>query len=100
MAQKLFADKEPCALLAQDTLNCKAMNRIKIILNEFDDSNFMKKFASIFIDNNYTNTSLLNDFHHVKYTHHADDDDCVFEQIFSYITEAIDTRCDGKNANL
>eukprot|EP01083_Nonionella_stella_P273309 927052_1 len=96
MAQKLFADKEPCALLAQDTLNCKAMNRIKIILNEFDDSNFMKKFASIFIDNNYTNTSLLKDFHHIKYTHHADDDDCEFAKLFEYITDGIRTHCDGK----
>eukprot|EP01083_Nonionella_stella_P273307 927049_1 len=99
MAHKLFAEKDQCTLSQQElpnTLTCKAMSRIKMILNEFNDCNFMKKFESIFIDTCYTNTSLLKDFHHIKYAHHADDDDCEFANIFSYITGGIRTNCDGR----
>eukprot|EP01083_Nonionella_stella_P277452 943177_1 len=93
---ELFANKDQCMLSQQRTLKCKAMNRIKIILNEFDHGNFKKMFSSIFANNNYTNSSLLRDFNHIKYTHQADDDDYEFANIFDYITDGIQTHCGGK----
>eukprot|EP01084_Bolivina_argentea_P315366 546354_1 len=67
-----------------DILNCKAVQRMKIILNKYDaisQSNItneckdeLVKFMHSLFDNNYTNTLLLNDFNHIKYYHHLDED--------------------------
>eukprot|EP01083_Nonionella_stella_P003583 10304_1 len=109
MAYKVFGNKHQCdvsQLQPQDPqfvlhpLKCQAMNRIKIILhlvNEHEDeSNFMDELTSIFTPNHYTNTSLLNDFHHIKYTHHVDDDDAVFAKTYEYFVGGIGTVCDGR----
>eukprot|EP01083_Nonionella_stella_P144689 452189_1 len=56
----------------------------------------MNKFASLFITNHYTNASLLNDFHHIKYTHHADDTDRAFSKIYEYCIDDIGTVCNEK----
>eukprot|EP01083_Nonionella_stella_P106435 307227_1 len=111
MAYKVFRTNHQCDISQQhdtvDTLNCQAINRLKIILNEFNDDSFLQNerddestlidtFESIFIQNHYTNTSLLNDFHHIKYTHHADDDDDVFSKIHVYFMDGIGTACNQK----
>eukprot|EP01083_Nonionella_stella_P065986 173396_1 len=88
MAHEIFENKRQCETPRSpplsDPRHCLAVNRIKIILHEFNDdplhkdrrgneSKLMDKFASIFISHGYTNTSLLNDFHHIKYAHNVDD---------------------------
>eukprot|EP01083_Nonionella_stella_P221284 790746_1 len=108
MAHDVFASKRQCEIHPKNTLNiCQAINRIKIILHALNDdllrenphenqSHLMDKFASIFIRNHYTNTSLLNDFHHIKYMHNADDNDGVFAQIYQYFIAEMDTVCKAK----
>eukprot|EP01083_Nonionella_stella_P221283 790744_1 len=107
MAHSSFGNKRQCEIPHQDTSKCEAIKRIKYILHEFNDnplhkdreeneSNLMDKFAAIFIDNHYTNTSLLNDFHHVKYIHDADDNDEAFAKIYEYFTDGIGTICNEK----
>eukprot|EP01083_Nonionella_stella_P235141 827135_1 len=101
----VFGNKRHCGMAEQNTLKCQSINRIKIIVREFNakclhkdrsenESNLMDKFESIFITNDYTKTSLLNDFHHIKYTHNADENDDAFSKIYEYITDGIDTPCD------
>eukprot|EP01083_Nonionella_stella_P232714 820616_1 len=103
----LFENKRQCDIPHQDASKCEAIKRIKYILHEFNDnplredreeneSNLMDKFAAIFISNHYTNTSLLNDFHHVKYIHDADDNDEAFAKLYEYFTDEIGTICNEK----
>eukprot|EP01083_Nonionella_stella_P159508 520392_1 len=104
---EVFEEKRQCEISQQGVLKCQAINRIRTILHGFNDnplhkdpheneSNLMNKFALIFIDNHYTNTSLLNDFHHIKYAHHADDNDDAFSKIHEYLIDGIDTVCNEK----
>eukprot|EP01083_Nonionella_stella_P083340 230386_1 len=102
MAHQVFGNTHQCEIIdiEQNTFKCQAIKRIQIILHEFNDDqhepNLVEKFATIFISNGYTNTSLLNDFHHIKYTHHADDDDSVFSKIHTYFVNEIGTVCNEK----
>eukprot|EP01083_Nonionella_stella_P135637 412599_1 len=108
MAHEAFGNERQCKAARHHSLNtCQAINRIKIILYEFNDdllhkherkneSNFMDKFAFIFISNRYTNISLLNDFHHIKYMHHVDDDDDAFSEIYHHFIDGIATLCNEK----
>eukprot|EP01084_Bolivina_argentea_P107285 191817_1 len=72
---------------SQDISACKCTNRIKMILDKFniiiDEPN--NEIAKSF-NNSYTNTQLLNDFHHIKYDHNVDDDDNAFAKMYEYIT--------------
>eukprot|EP01083_Nonionella_stella_P118571 354000_1 len=105
-SRNVFGNKNQCNVEKPNILKCEAIRRIKIILHEFNDTPFlahkpknqfnaMDKFASIFINNGYTNTSLLNDFHHIKHMHCADDDDYMFARIYEYFIDDIGTVCNG-----
>eukprot|EP01083_Nonionella_stella_P200706 734775_1 len=111
MAHDVFGNKRQCEIPQQDILKCQAIRRIKIILHDFNnnpsqkdrhenESTLMNQFASIFVSNCYTNTSLLNDFHHIKYVHRADDNDEAFSKIHEYFIDGIDTVCDGNQCLL
>eukprot|EP01083_Nonionella_stella_P089635 250175_1 len=100
MAHDVFGNKRQCEIPQQDILKCQAIRRIKIILHDFNnnpsqkdrhenESTLMNQFASIFVSNCYTNTSLLNDFHHIKYVHRADDNDEAFSKIHEYFIDDI-----------
>eukprot|EP01084_Bolivina_argentea_P251525 421871_1 len=95
----VFKDIES-ACLQENILNCKSVERIKIILNTFNDKNMENKDANeltqlintIFNDH-YTNTQLINDFNHIKYHHHADDKDEIFAETFKHFTNSMQTDC-------
>eukprot|EP01083_Nonionella_stella_P213362 769620_1 len=102
----VFENEYQCEI-SQNTLKCQAINRIQLILHEFNDyslhkdrhvnqSNLMDKFESIFINNRYTNTSLLNDFHHIKYMHRADDNNEVFSKLYEKFIDVIGAVCNVK----
>eukprot|EP01083_Nonionella_stella_P221285 790747_1 len=106
---QVFSDIHQCEIqeIQEAILKCQSIKRIQIILHEFNDdplhkdphkneSNLEDKFASIFIRNGYTNTSLLNDFHHIKYMHHADDNDDAFSKIYEHVIDGISTVCNEK----
>eukprot|EP01083_Nonionella_stella_P213363 769621_1 len=104
--QELFKNKDKCETSPQNVLKCPAINRIRIILHEFnlnllhkdqhDEYNLMDKLAPIFFDNRYTNTSLLNDFHHIKYMHRADDNNEVFSKLYEKFIDVIGAVCNVK----
>eukprot|EP01083_Nonionella_stella_P089638 250181_1 len=111
MAYEVFGNQRQCEIHQKNSLGtCYAIARVKIILRELNDdlaidfhknqqqkeSKFMDKFVFIFSNNNYTNTSLLNDFHHIKYTHHTDDNDDAFSKIYQYFIGAIGRICNEK----
>eukprot|EP01083_Nonionella_stella_P083341 230388_1 len=102
MAHQVFGNTHQCEIIdiEQNTFKCQAIKRIQIILHEFNDDqhepNLVEKFATIFISNGYTNTSLLNDFHHIKYMHHADDNDDAFSKIYEHVIDGIGTVCNEK----
>eukprot|EP01084_Bolivina_argentea_P173419 300368_1 len=73
---------------------CNSARRIKSILNNFTtititnvDKQKDSQCITRLMNNNYTNTNLLNDFDHIKYNHHADDDS-QFEKMTSYFVDA------------
>eukprot|EP01083_Nonionella_stella_P221286 790749_1 len=103
MAHDVFQSKSKCEISQQNALKCPAINRMRVILQEFNlnplrhenEYNLLDKLASIFKNNDYTNTSLLNDFHHIKHMHCADDDDYMFARIYEYFIDDIGTVCNG-----
>eukprot|EP01083_Nonionella_stella_P221287 790750_1 len=104
MAHDVFQSKSKCEISQQNALKCPAINRMRVILQEFNlnplrhenEYNLLDKLASIFKNNDYTNTSLLNDFHHIKYMHHADDNDDAFQKIYEYFVDGIGSVCNEK----
>eukprot|EP01084_Bolivina_argentea_P199154 340836_1 len=83
-------------LLADQTvLQCPALNRINLILNTFNSkindnienhSTSIRQIHSIFSDD-YTKSKLLNDFHHIKYYHHVDENNHQFDTVFQYLAK-------------
>eukprot|EP01084_Bolivina_argentea_P271485 461985_1 len=88
-----------------DISQCLSAQRIQIILNEFNKiiqiqthtyDQYSTLIENIFTNNHYSNTDLLNDFHHIKYDHNADDDDIQFQQIYTFFMEPIKDICQQK----
>eukprot|EP01084_Bolivina_argentea_P073349 133109_1 len=71
---------------------CESTKRIKHTLDKLNASN--GNIYDFFAKNNYTSTILLNDFNHIKYHHHVEDNDSHFAKIFTYITEEDNQICD------
>eukprot|EP01084_Bolivina_argentea_P290458 498932_1 len=88
-----------------DVTQCTAATRIKIILNKFSTittdniTNIFTNETLIYNNNNYNNTDLLNDFHHIKYTHNADKDEQKFSEIYTYFVNGNDEVCQKKQCN-
>eukprot|EP01084_Bolivina_argentea_P202478 345953_1 len=61
-----------------------------MILDKFNIHNVKNEITNLPLHDDYTNTHLLNDFHHIKYHHNTDQDDNVFSEIYEYITEGMD----------
>eukprot|EP01084_Bolivina_argentea_P123230 218384_1 len=100
-----FKDMHTCTY--NDVLQCKSVQRLKSILNQFhkiinsknhDQQHVGSKFSMILNDvkSGYNNTHLLNDFNHVKYgiNHHVEEDNQQFEKIYNYMTNNGKTICD------
>eukprot|EP01084_Bolivina_argentea_P081688 147896_1 len=83
---------------------CKAINTIKRILNQFNVINEDKDVTQnmihdVFNENEYTILDLLNDFHHIKYNHKTDDSDQNFAEIYEYFVDEMDTICKQNQCN-
>eukprot|EP01084_Bolivina_argentea_P214285 363812_1 len=105
VTNKLNEDTTDTKQCQQDNIiQCPSMKRLEIILHKFDKylqnniSNECKDkieqlIRETFSDNtNYT--QLVNDFNHIKYYHHADDNHLVFAEIFQYFTQNVAMNCD------
>eukprot|EP01084_Bolivina_argentea_P000968 1779_1 len=82
---------------------CEAVNRIKMILNKFNTINtetniITKMINGVFASNNYSNSCLLNDFHHMK-QNHITNDDMKFAEIYAYLVNGMDKICKNKQCN-
>eukprot|EP01084_Bolivina_argentea_P151888 265051_1 len=80
---------------------CKAAERIKIVLYQFTliknnvtEPEIRQLITDTFDNNYYTNTQLVNDFNHLKYDHNVDDNDFVFAKVFEYMTNDKNMECD------
>eukprot|EP01084_Bolivina_argentea_P034777 64414_1 len=104
-SQDVFKDSSQCR--EDNVLNCKSLQRIKIILikwNKITQSTIVNEckdeldilIRDIFHDNNYTMTQLLNDFNHIKYDHYVDENDLVFGEVFQYFTKGVDIICNPR----
>eukprot|EP01084_Bolivina_argentea_P256210 431273_1 len=93
MFADLFTDKQDCS--QDDVLKCNSFKRIKILLKQCDDIVNETQLVDLATQNKihdlihhqlgqdvYTNTDLLNDFHHIKYEHGVEDDVDKFDHIF------------------
>eukprot|EP01084_Bolivina_argentea_P154158 268764_1 len=109
----VFKDTSGCISEQNDISQCISAQRIKIILTKFHEivdtnntnksNNLTKKNNSndvfiqlvneIFLQNNYSNTQLVDDYHHIQ-DHHQVDDDETFDKIFQYFTNNMTTQCD------
>eukprot|EP01084_Bolivina_argentea_P257421 433695_1 len=84
---------------------CTSVKRIAIILGTFnqiiDNKNdeFEKMINHLFVNNNYTNTQLLNDFHHIKYDHAVDFDEYKFADVYNYMNRNTDKICPMKRCH-
>eukprot|EP01084_Bolivina_argentea_P077880 141330_1 len=85
-----------------DISQCLSAQRIRIILNKFNKiiqiqthayDEYSTLIENIFTGNDYSNTDFLNDFHHIKYSHKADDDDIQFNKIYTFFIEDIKDIC-------
>eukprot|EP01084_Bolivina_argentea_P262237 443409_1 len=97
MAEDVFSETVECK--ENKISNCTSATRIKCILCALNQSNKMNMemesiIHNIFIKYDYTNTKLLDDFHHVKYYHNVDDDHAKFAEIFHFFTQGNDAFCD------
>eukprot|EP01084_Bolivina_argentea_P077878 141328_1 len=87
-----------------DISQCLSVQRIRIILNKFNkiiqiQTHAYDKYSTLMdniFTNHYSNTDLLNDFHHIKYGHKADDDDVQFNKIYTFFIEDIKDICKQK----
>eukprot|EP01084_Bolivina_argentea_P116377 206790_1 len=68
----------------QDLLSCSSTHNIAQVLRK------VNPFGCIEILNN---TTLLNDFNHIKYHHKVDDDDSKFHKMWKYLSNNIDKAC-------
>eukprot|EP01084_Bolivina_argentea_P234267 394383_1 len=95
----IFQPEKRDDLCAQQDINkCLSAQRLKYILdtnNNYSDKIdiMMKTLDNIFKQYDYTNTSLLDDFNHVKYYNHNNKeeeiDDFEFNKIFTYFTNFV-----------
>eukprot|EP01084_Bolivina_argentea_P228047 385240_1 len=79
----MFKDVSACT--TNIALQCPSLKRIKFMMDKFNQcpaSNFSNLIQEIFVVNHYTNTHLVNDFHHMIYVHVIDDDQ-KFQEIFT-----------------
>ena len=58
-------------------------------------TNSMYDFINFKLGENYNNTQLLNDFHHLLYVHARD-----FEFIYNYLSEQMGTKCMASICNV
>eukprot|EP01084_Bolivina_argentea_P219381 372099_1 len=95
----IFQDTSHCTSI--DISQCACVGRIKIVLSKFmaKQIELTSLLNELFINNKYTNTKLLNDFHHIKYHHKTDDDDKQFDKIHAYIKDDATMKCDLKQCN-
>eukprot|EP01084_Bolivina_argentea_P259535 437929_1 len=78
---------------------CKQANRIKLILQRYDDllsqkgDKTEKKLQqqshmlihNILLNDNYSHLQLLNDFYHIKYVHNTNNDPNQFHSFYNYL---------------
>eukprot|EP01084_Bolivina_argentea_P284079 486731_1 len=92
----IFRDITICH--SNDLNECGAMKRIQIILHKLHQSSrsFAQIINDLFIANKYTNTMLLNDFHHMMYTHDIDENEKhnKFHEIYTKLTNNMNIICD------
>eukprot|EP01084_Bolivina_argentea_P015196 28412_1 len=87
MDDPVFKDTHSCQ--QNDIFQCSSAKRIKIILNTFTTN--ITTTNDTFINNDYTNTHLLNDFHHIK--HYHDENDSTFNELSKYYTNDMTHIC-------
>ncbi len=63
----------------------------------FTSINVKQLINDTFHKNNYSNIQLLNDFNHIKYYHHANENNLVFASVFEYFTNDFDILCNPHN---
>eukprot|EP01083_Nonionella_stella_P081633 224991_1 len=80
--------RDQCPAQTTPITDCLSAKRIKIILSKQS----IQTILDIFSRNKYSNTHLLNDFNHIQYDH--GDDDCVYADLFQYLTTNPDLKCD------
>eukprot|EP01084_Bolivina_argentea_P159100 277112_1 len=84
---------------------CISANRIKTLLNEQNniidnkqsmyDSQLQIKFNKLINSVQYSDVELLNDFYHIKYEHHVDDNNDEFNLFYKYLLDVDDVfQCD------
>eukprot|EP01083_Nonionella_stella_P163132 536109_1 len=99
----IFKDRTNCT--QDDVLRCPSVVRMEAILKCFntiaiDSSKESKKVSvltvqsiqDIFSKNQYEYTHLLDDFHHIRYNHHIDDNGDTFHQLHAHCFD--DLVCD------
>eukprot|EP01084_Bolivina_argentea_P216336 367565_1 len=85
----LFKDRSRCK--QNDITQCISFKRIQITLDKFNTT--FDEIRDIFTVTNYTNTQLLNDFHHVSYDHHLEDNHEQFATIHKYLKKSMNMKC-------
>eukprot|EP01084_Bolivina_argentea_P104871 187760_1 len=65
--------------------SCKSANRIKAILVQHHKITRVKKDNYEPVDIKCDNVELLNDFYHIKYQHHVNDDPNNFQIFYGYV---------------
>eukprot|EP01084_Bolivina_argentea_P077879 141329_1 len=102
----IFAISKRKNACSQDEISqCLSAQRIQIILNKFNNiiqiqtptyDQYSTLIENVFTSKHYSNTDLLNDFHHIKYDHKADNNDIQFNQIYTFFIEKIKDICKQK----
>eukprot|EP01084_Bolivina_argentea_P291450 500915_1 len=94
MSTPVYKNKDPFNECKQvDVLQCESFHRIKLLLSKCNITTTTKIKDVLHQLNNgtYSTTALLNDFHHLKYSHSVDKDVKQFEKTSMAI---IDQSCD------
>eukprot|EP01084_Bolivina_argentea_P262473 443873_1 len=96
---ELFQNEIECN--DKNILKCHSAKRIRVILSQYSNiladknttpNNFIQKNIDSLINNKlgnakYSNTKLLNDFHHLKHYHDINNDNKQFEIMYNYLLE-------------
>eukprot|EP01084_Bolivina_argentea_P014828 27739_1 len=87
----------------KDITKCTALHKVSILLNECNEiihkyhqkTDLQIKIQQL-LDNNehYNATALLDDFLHIKYHHHIQNDEDQFNAMYDYLTKDINLKCD------
>eukprot|EP01084_Bolivina_argentea_P288419 495022_1 len=96
---KLFTNCTPETCTVHKVSRCPSVHRICSILNQCSEIDVDKELNTEFlqmINDKYTVTDLLNDFHHIKADHNVDDDDQKFHEINQYLKQNMFVACNVK----